>query len=175
MRAWAQNRSQSLEEIADANLELMKGKKEAQLSNPYQGLSYARQLEETAEVFLQRLPPSRTPLSQETPWIFVANPFRMVEKRIKEEDKGTDLAVEGPPDDESEWSKFVVRGNKLLEKLKVVENEINKDNFGKAKGIITKKINVERDKIVEEILDAAVKLHCTSGKVIRNLALSFFS
>lgn len=152
----------------------MNNKKEAQLSNPYEGLSYARQLEETADVFLERLPPSRTPWSAETPWIYVANPFRKVDRRIKEE-SATNVATEGPPEDESEWSKFVVHGNKLLEKLKILQNEINKDNFGNAKGTITKKINVERDKIVKEILDTAIDLRCTSGKVIPNLAFRFFS
>lgn len=150
----------------------MKGKEEAQLSNPYEGLSCARQLEESADVFLQRLPPSRTRLSEETPWIYVANPFRKVAKRIKE--KSGDVATEGPPGDESEWSKFVVHGNQLLEKLKILQNEINKENYGKTKATITKKINVERDKIVKEMLDTAIDLHCTSGKVISNLTFSTY-
>ncbi|CAG8958633.1 hypothetical protein HYFRA_00009950 [Hymenoscyphus fraxineus] len=162
-REWAETRSQSLEEIADANLELRKGQKEEKFSNPYEGLSCGRQLGEPVEDFLSRLPPSRTPASQEIPWIFVANPYRKVEKKIKE-GNGKDLVVEGPPEDESQWNRFVVRGNQLLEKLMVVRNEIEKDMFGRAKSTITKAINVEKDKIVKEILDTAVEFHCTSGK-----------
>ncbi|KAJ4170860.1 hypothetical protein NW754_007004 [Fusarium falciforme] len=45
------------------------------LHNPYAGVPYAWQLTETVDEFLVRLPPKTTELSEETPWIFICNPY----------------------------------------------------------------------------------------------------
>ncbi len=39
------------------------------------------------------------------------------------------------------------------------------EKVGKVKQTITKAINPEKEKIVKDLLDTAVELHCTSGKV----------
>ncbi|KAI1248095.1 hypothetical protein MGN70_010344 [Eutypa lata] len=45
------------------------------LHNPYAGVPYAWQLEETVDAFLARLPPSSTLQTERTPWIYICNPF----------------------------------------------------------------------------------------------------
>ena len=43
-------------------------------NNPYAGVPFAWQYNETLSSFLARLPPSTTPQTKETPWIYVCNP-----------------------------------------------------------------------------------------------------
>ncbi|RYP27172.1 hypothetical protein DL768_011324 [Monosporascus sp. mg162] len=45
------------------------------LHNPYAGVRYARQLDETIEAFLARLPPASTPATAALPWIYIYNPL----------------------------------------------------------------------------------------------------
>ena len=80
-----------------------------------------------------------------------------------------DFTDEGPPNDHSEWGKFVAKGHKALEELTIVKNTIEKKRVKQSKAAITKAVNVEKDTIVKQLLDSAAELHCTSGKVIRFL------
>lgn len=100
------------------------------------------------------------------PWIYVANPYRKVttsESSLGDEGKWT--GEEGPPSEESDWAQFVVQGGRILEELRGLRHEIEKRNPGKAKAAVTRALNVERDAMVKKILDLAVELKCTSGKV----------
>lgn len=141
-------------------------KKEATLYNPYEGQRRsARQLGETVEEFLQRLPPATTQVSPLTPWIFIANPYRKAPTRSGEEDVQGGITDEGPPEEDSDWAKFVVLAGNLLEELTGIRHDIEKKKAGKAKATITRAVNIEKDKIVRKILDTATELRCTSGKV----------
>jgi hypothetical protein len=122
--------------------------------------------------FLERLPPSTTTQSDIIPWIFIANPFRKAPTSLSEHSK-YELANEGPPDEESDWPRFVALGGNLLEEFTRIRNEIEKTEKGKAKAKITKAVNVRKEETVKELLDTAVKLHCTSGKVSCIRALNF--
>src|SRR5438045_6428313 len=76
-QVWWEQRVLTLEEIAISSTtttEREVGSARARLHNPYEGLCYARQLNETVEEFLERLPPATTRQSHKIPWIFIANP-----------------------------------------------------------------------------------------------------
>lgn len=156
----------SLTELANSNMQIAKETKTdtpATLYNPYEGNFCGRQLSETVDEFLHRLPPATTKQSNLVHWIFIANPFRKAPKR--DEDAGKDVSEEGPPDEESDWARFVVLGGNLLEELTTMRHNIEKQKSGAAKATITKALNPQRNKIVQKLLDTAVECGCTSGKV----------
>jgi hypothetical protein len=155
--------SPSLTEVANANMENSKALKAATLYNPYEGHVAGRQLTETVDEFLERLPPATTQASELTPWIYIANPYRKAPKAEGSDQKM--ISGEAPPDEKSDWAQLVILGGNLLEELKTIRNSIEKQKAGQAKAVITKAINIQKDKIVKKLLDTAVELHCTSGKV----------
>jgi hypothetical protein len=155
--------------MAEANLKTTVKKKEATLYNPYEGQFCGRQLNETVEEFLQRLPPQTTPVSDLVPWIFIANPYR---KAPNAED-GQEIKGEGPPEEESDWAQFVVLGGNMLEELTGIRHDIEKEKPGKAKATVTKAYNPHKDLIVQKLLDTAAELHCTSGKVTKPHPVSY--
>ena len=138
-------------------------KKETPLYNPYEGASCGRQLGETVEEFLARLPPATTQQTFSTPWIYIANPFRKSPARVLE--GGIKPEEEGPPGEDSDWAQFVVLANNLLEELMGIRHDIEKKNAAQTQAQIMRAVNVQKDMIVRKILDTAVELHCTSGKV----------
>jgi hypothetical protein len=155
----------SLTEIANQNLENAKAQKAAPaatLYNPYEGLFSARQLGETVDDFLERLPPATTSVTEIVHWIYIANPYRKAPKRDEKDQKESD---EAPPDEKSDWAQFVVLGGNLLEELTTIRHKMEKEKAGRVKATITRAVNPEKDKIVKKLLDTAVELHCTSGKV----------
>ncbi|TVY83098.1 UPF0696 protein-like protein [Lachnellula suecica] len=157
---WWKHKVPSLTETADASLASGTIEKAATMYNPYEGSDCGRQLGESVDEFLQRLPPSTTTQdSDRTPWIFIANPYRKAPKPGNE-----NALAEGPPDDDSEWAKFVTIGNNLLQELVILRNQIEKEKPNSAKATVTRAVNVQRDVIVKQLLDYAIDLHCTSGK-----------
>ncbi|KAH8592366.1 hypothetical protein B0O99DRAFT_244535 [Bisporella sp. PMI_857] len=144
-------------EIALANRAKMAFRSSSTLYNPYEGASWARQLGESVDDFLRRIPPRTTQGTEEAPWIYVANPYRKAPAARPE-------ATEAPPEEESDWAGFVVRGNEMLEEIVRVRNEIARQNEGRTRSVITGMVNVEKDKLVHALRDAAKRLKCTSGK-----------
>lgn len=160
--AWHQDRSPSLIELARKNMAAQKPEETTvTLYNPYEGDLYAKQLGESVDEFVQRLPPATTPATEVHPWIFLANPYRKVSKNKYSEAK---LADEAPPNDCANLAEFVVRGNQILCQLTDLRHDMERKNPGKAKGTITKALNAHRDEIVKELLATAVELHVTTGK-----------
>ncbi|KAH8661662.1 hypothetical protein BGZ60DRAFT_413637 [Tricladium varicosporioides] len=162
-RDWWDHKIPSLTEIANSEKSTVKENKTATLYNPYEGQLSARQLGESVNEFLNRLRPASTRVSQGIPWIYIANPYCKAPTAVKNEN-GQHISSEGPPDEESNWAKFVVLGNQLLEQLRIVKNNIEKQKKGSSQSNITKAINKEKEAIVKRVLDTAVELHCTSGK-----------
>jgi hypothetical protein len=160
---YLKHKTPSLTEIANANMENAKAMKAVTLYNPYEGQLAGRQLTETVEEFLERLPPATTQVTDPVPWIYIANPYRKAPKKEEHEQKG--ISGEAPPDEESDWAQFVVLAGNLLEELTTMRHSIEKQKAGQAKATITKAVNIQKDKIVKKLLDTAVELHCTSGKV----------
>lgn len=111
--------SPSITEIADINLAetmaMEEKTKTVKLHNPYEGRTAGRQLSETVEQFLRRLPPATTQVSHETPWIFIANPFAPRDDINPELDEAE---VDHTPDDGTNWAQFTVLGRNLLEELR---------------------------------------------------------
>ncbi|TAQ87203.1 hypothetical protein B7494_g4444 [Chlorociboria aeruginascens] len=158
---WWHDKPLSLIDIAQANIEAAGQKKSATLYNPYRGLKSGRQIEETVEEFLQRLPPATTPQSVELPWIYIANPYRKAPRLQSSQQEAT---TEGPPEDESDWLQFGVIGRDCLIKLSAMKSEVERSKAGKAKTTITKAFKPKMEMMVQRILDTAVELHCTTGK-----------
>lgn len=75
------------------------------------------------------------------------------------------LNEEAPSSDDAKWAECVREGTRLLHQLTDLRHEVEKRNVKKAKGTITKMINKQKEEIVDEILDRAERLKCTSGKV----------
>ncbi len=162
---WWKHRELSLNEMAAANTVSATASKAVTLYNPYEGNPCGRQLGETVEEFLTRLPPATTRASLQLPWIYIANPYRKAPSAIKSEANKEEVTAEGPPEEASDWAKFAVLAGNLLEELMGIKREIEKKNVGKAKSTITRQFNIQKEKIVKKILDTATELHCTSGKV----------
>lgn len=159
---YLKHKTASLTEMANANLENVKTTEAATLYNPYEGVFSARQLGESVDEFLERLPPASSAATDIIPWIYIANPYR---KAPKKDEFGQKESDEAPPDEDSDWAQFVVLGGNLLEELTTIRHSIEKEKTSKAKSTITKAVNIEKNKIVKKLLDTAVELHCTSGKV----------
>ena len=145
------------------------GKVTMTLYNSYEGSPYqncARQLGETVEEFLSRLPPATTRVSTEPwrPWVFIANPFRKAPARKRELGVDKKPLDEGPPEEGSKVAKFEVLGGNLLEELKGIRQGIQMTIAGRDKNQIMQAVNVEKNNIVRKILDTATELHVTSGK-----------
>jgi len=99
----------------------------AKLSNPYEGKIAGRQLGETVDQFLRRLPPSSTQTSERIPWIFIANPFISRDGRNANLD---DAEVDSTPADGTSLAQFTVHGRNLLEELTDDVAEIAKNLAG---------------------------------------------
>jgi hypothetical protein len=162
---WWEGKTSSLTEIANSNMSTAVETASATLYNPYEGSTCGRQLGETVDEFLTRLPPATTRVSVTSPWIFIANPFRKAPSKEREHNAQEQLLDEAPPEEDSDLTKFMVLAGNLLEELSVIQQGIEMSMAGRVKSQITKAVNVEKDKIVRKILDTATEMHVTSGKV----------
>ncbi|KAL8752416.1 MAG: hypothetical protein Q9199_005757 [Rusavskia elegans] len=116
------------------------------LYNPYEGMMCARQLNELVGDFLKRLPPLTTAVSSQYPWIYIANPH----------------ATSRPSD--RNQAGFMEVAEELLEAFSEKRNETETSMAGKAKGSVTRKLTPLRKALENDLLAAAKKKHCTSGK-----------
>ncbi|KAL8711087.1 MAG: hypothetical protein Q9220_004468 [cf. Caloplaca sp. 1 TL-2023] len=119
---------------------------ERPLYNPYGGQTSGRQLNESVEQFLQRLPPLTTPTSAACSWIYVANPH----------------ATSRPTD--ADKAGFMQEGERLLGEFSEKQDEIETFMAGKAKGTITRKLTPLRKALEEGLLGKAKEKGFTSGK-----------
>ncbi|KAG0647124.1 hypothetical protein D0Z07_6932 [Hyphodiscus hymeniophilus] len=152
---WWANKTPSLTEIANAGLSGKPKEATATLYNPYQGRRYAdcaRQLEESVEDFLARLPPATTRVSSTTPyvpWIYIANPYRKAPALRQGENVEKELE-EGPPVENRDLKKFETMGKSLLEELSGIKHAIEERKAGQSKASITKAVNVEKERIIRK-------------------------
>ena len=163
--SWWNDKTPSINEIALANIEAESKKKGAKLFNLYEGQFSGRQLTETVEAFLGRLPPAATPASEVVPWIFVWNPYQKPPEDTSDGNNKEDVTAEGIPHEGEDRLRFESLAKNLLDQLSDRKSEIERQKAGKAKSAITKAFNIEKEKIVKKILDTAVDMRCTSGKV----------
>ncbi|KAL9602974.1 MAG: hypothetical protein Q9219_001499 [cf. Caloplaca sp. 3 TL-2023] len=116
------------------------------LYNPYEGRTCGRQLNESVEEFLKRLPPLTTHVSLDCPWIFIANPH----------------ASSRPTD--SDQGGFMHAAEELLQEFSRQKDEIESFMAGKAKASITKKLTPLRKTLEEKLLAKAKEKRFTNGK-----------
>ena len=90
--------------------------------NIYEDYPSGRQLSETVETFLKRLPPLSTSMIEYGPWIYVANPYSPMSQA--REDQAT----------------FVRKGRELLEEFTALKAGIEASMPGKAKAVIGRKV-----------------------------------
>ncbi|KAL8735630.1 MAG: hypothetical protein Q9166_000799 [cf. Caloplaca sp. 2 TL-2023] len=116
------------------------------LYNPYEGSICGRQLNETVEGFLKRLPPLTTTVSFDYPWIFIANPYTT--------SRPTDRDQAG----------FTKAAEELLSAFTEKKDAIEKSMAEKPKGSITRKLTPLRQSLENDLLATAKKKRFTSGK-----------
>lgn len=92
--------------------------------NIYADYPSGRQLSETVETFLKRLPPLCTSIIEYGPWIYVANPYSP--RSQFREDQAT----------------FVRKGHELLEEFTALKAGIEASMPGKAKTVIGRKVTL---------------------------------
>lgn len=147
-----------------------------QLHNPYEGRpSCAKQLSETTDAFLARLPPSTTDAGPDCPWIFVANPF------IPREDRG---GQEAPAEFGAQLGRFVEGGEARLEMLGDLVRELQEKTAaaggsqrasqrgsrgaGPSKAAVSREVAKQREGCANDILMLAKMLKVRTGKVSRS-------
>ena len=92
--------------------------------NLYEDYPSGRQLSETVEAFMKRLPPLSTSIIEYGPWIYVANPYSP--RSHVREDQAT----------------FIRNGRHLLEDFTAVKAGIEASMPGKAKTVIGRKVTL---------------------------------
>ena len=111
--------------------------------NMYKGDPYSRQLEESVEAFLARLPPQTTDTCE---WIRIGNP-QSTFRHTSEDRKG-----------------FIAEGAELLNDFTVAKADIESATAGKAKAAITRKLKPLQQKLEGDLFLAAKARGCQTGK-----------
>lgn len=113
--------------------------------NPWEGDIMAKQLHETLDTFLARLPPSTTTVTS-GPWIWIANPLSS--------QRPLQIDVAG----------FKTSGNDLLEEYMKRKAKAEAENPGKPPGTITHILKADREWLEKSIVDLAKSKGMTNGK-----------
>lgn len=135
------------------------------LHNPYAGVPYAWQLTETVDEFLVRLPPKTTELSEETPWIFICNPYiPRVEKAMAQNQlsKGNE---DEAPEEEGSRTALVIEGGH--ERLQIASRFIQGIPRNVPISVQEREANKEKKSAAEDILQLAHAAKVRAGKVRR--------
>jgi hypothetical protein len=150
-----------------ASAALKRNQETTKLYNPWEGRLAGRQLTETVEEFLARLPPSTSARCASVPWIFIANPFIACQQ--PQDIEGIE---EGPRDEGSTLGELIVVGQKILSEFDNTVENIKGAKKGKSSIAINQAIGKERTAIVKKIQETAKTMKCTSGKVCLTSSLS---
>lgn len=126
------------------------------LVNVFEGNPAGRQLSETIDEFVKRLPPGNCSLA--FPWIWISNPQPQVQG------KGKGRAYKDL--DHGISDTFRERASAFLEEYDSQQAQIESSMQGKAKGTITRKLTPLRTKLKEKLLQVAVEERCVCGKVV---------
>jgi hypothetical protein len=124
------------------------------LFNRLEGVSTARQLTETVDEFLKRLPPRTTVNAS---WIWITCPVL--------KGKGKAAEFRHNPELEESPEQLMDRANALLSQFAAEKERITSANPDSAQSTITRKLGPLREQRKEDILDLAVANGVTNGKV----------
>lgn len=115
--------------------------------NPYEGDPSAKQLAETVEEFLSRLPPSTTTLaSTGYPWIWIANPHSTYRP------SGPDVAG------------YRSAGLAMFSEYLDVKHELESKNPTKSSAAINRMLSPTRDRLEQSLIQLAQDKKVTTGK-----------
>ncbi|KAF4345765.1 hypothetical protein FBEOM_234 [Fusarium beomiforme] len=99
------------------------------LHNPYAGVNYAWQLTETVDEFIARLPPKTTDITEDTPWIFICNPYiPRVGKSMGQNQLSKGNEDEAPEEEGSKTALVIEGGLERLELLSKFKEGLKKTN-----------------------------------------------
>lgn len=133
------------------------------LHNPYEGVRYAWQLDETVDAFLARLPPSTTPVTADDHWIYICNPYIPLESKSQSANQHVSGCEDEAPLESATRLDVFIQGG--MDRLHLLSDFIPKTkSLAKTKVIATREINKERASAVTQILDLAHHLHVRCGK-----------
>lgn len=136
----------------------------ARLHNPYAGVPYAWQLNETVDEFLERLPPKTTTITATTPWIFICNPYiPRVEKSQASNQASKGNEDEAPEEFGSRTNVVVEGGLERLDMINQFAEGLKKTH--KTKSAQDRDIQKERKRAVEDVLNLAQEYKVKAGKV----------
>jgi hypothetical protein len=124
-----------------------------QLRNPYEGHISARQLDETVDDFLRRLPVLNSGIVG--PWLWIAN-FR-IGKNFDD------------PESSSLYPEFMKKGRQFLDAYLEKKKRTEMDNPHLTTGWVTRRLGPDRDKLRESILKTATDCKETCGKASTTL------
>jgi|SRR6478735_9401497 hypothetical protein len=134
------------------------------LHNPYAGVNYAWQLTETVDQFLARLPPRTTDITEDTPWIFICNPYiPRVEKSMGQNQLSKGNEDEAPEEEGSKTALVMEGGLERLELLSKFKDGLKKTN--KVLATQERDIRKEIKKASDDILHLAHAAKVRAGKV----------
>lgn len=148
--------------IMEDNPSVQVASQEVILSDRFKDVWKGRQLSETVDEFLHRLPPATTEISNNLPWIWIANPYEPVHAVVEDGDNEPTMEEE---DEKSNMSKMIIHGLNMLQEYEGKRFQIQQHDVAKPVEAVTREISRERDRAVMEIQKLAVELKCTSGKV----------
>ncbi|KAL2421384.1 hypothetical protein ABEF95_007453 [Exophiala dermatitidis] len=131
--------------------------------NFHEGRWGAKQLSESIEDFLARLPPSTTTLSAaKGPWIWIANPYPR--KHITDGTGSTNARGDSETGDTGDIPTFKQLGSRLLDAYRSRKSLLESQHPEKPPGSITRMLAPDRVALESSILDLAKSLGVTSGK-----------
>lgn len=135
----------------------------SKLHNPYAGVSYAWQLTETVEQFLKRLPPEATQATPECPWIFICNPHVSRKAKYAAQNQGRrGNEDECPEEDGTQLARLIEGGSERLHYLRTFVDKVRKTD--RAQNSISREVNKEKQRAVEDILRLAGLCKVRAGK-----------
>ena len=121
-----------------------------ELQNPYEGDPSARQINESVDEFLKRLPVLNHTFVGH--WLWIAN-FASNGQTFDENLEGSNL------------TEFIKKGRALLQDYSAKKEELVEEFPNLAAGSITRKLGPEREKLKNDILKTATSCKVTVGKV----------
>ncbi|KAF5022757.1 hypothetical protein F66182_5172 [Fusarium sp. NRRL 66182] len=133
------------------------------LHNPYAGVHYAWQLTETVDEFLARLPPKTTDITEDTPWIFICNPYiPRLDKSMAQNQLSRGNEDEAPEEEGSKTALVMEAGLERLELVAKFNEGIKKSN--KVLSTQEREMNREKRQASEDILNLAHAAKVRAGK-----------
>ncbi|KAI5466495.1 hypothetical protein BGZ63DRAFT_132833 [Mariannaea sp. PMI_226] len=133
------------------------------LHNPYAGVSYAWQLTETVDAFLQRLPPKTTEQINGIPWIYICNPFIYRVEKALGQSQGSKGNEDEAPEEEGSRTALVIEGG--TERLGILRTFVDgTKKFQTAISAQEREISKERKLATRDILNLAHAAKVRAGK-----------